>query len=165
MRLGRDMQDACTIACAAHARITDTQHIPHTLLEKLLRNRQLTPLGHPWRTLRSGALQNNHGIGIDCEIWKIDSCCHIVIVFKNYSSARMFSQVRLHRCGLDHRAIGRKIAPQHRKTATFGQGMMPSTDDFILINLSAFDLLKQPLAGAGPLIEMQQITNLPQQSP
>ena len=80
VRLRRHVQHAGAVAGAAHARVGDAHHVAHALLEQLLRDRQLAPLGHARRALRARALQHQHRVLVDHEIGVVDAGGHVVVV-------------------------------------------------------------------------------------
>ena len=64
--LRRHMQDARTVAGAAHACVRDAQHVFHALLDQLGGDRQHAPFRHAWAALGAGVAQDHDVV-----------CCHV----------------------------------------------------------------------------------------
>src|SRR5207237_1152352 len=77
------VEDTCAVVRAAHPRIGNTYHVPHTSLEQFLRNREVAPLRHTRSAFRTRIAQHQHTIGINVEGRIIDSRIHLVVAVED----------------------------------------------------------------------------------
>ena len=151
------MQHAGAVARAAHTRVRNPHHVAHALREKLLRDRQLSPFGHAGRTLRSRILQDQHRVLRHRKIRIVDPCGEVVVIGEDDRRTRVSPQMRLGGGGLDHRAVRREVAAQHRKAVLGDERLVARQDHVGVEDLRAGDVLAQRLAVDGLRVEIEQV--------
>jgi hypothetical protein len=154
-RLRGDMQDNGAVRRSAHPGVRDSNHVSDAGSQQFGGNRQVAPLGHAWRPLRAGILQDHDGLGPDIEGWIIDSPTKVVDVIEHDGGTHVFVQDAVRGTWFDHGSIRRKASAQHCDGATSSKGLIEARDHITVVNSRSGDILSQRMPGDGWDVRMQ----------
>ncbi len=151
------MKDAGAVAGAAHARVRQPHHVAHALLHEFCGDRQHAPFRHPRPALRARVAQDQHVIGRHVEIGIVDRLLHRGIVVEHQREPGMLEETRLAGARLDHAAVRREIALQHRERALLVDRVRDGADHVIIVDLGTRDIFAERLAGHRQTVEMKML--------
>jgi hypothetical protein len=133
-RLRGHVQDAGSVAGAAHPSIGDPHHVADALGQQVVRDRQHAVLGHAGPPLGPGVTQHQDGVRGDVQGRVVDPFLHLVVVVEDDRGAGVLEKAGFGRDVLDDRAVGRQVPPEDRDPALAGQRRIGSPDDVVVID-------------------------------
>src|SRR5690606_1130895 len=143
--------------------IGDADHIAHTLLEELLRDRQHAPLRHARRALWPRILENDDGIRSDGESGIIDARGEVVVIAEDDGWTSVPQELWLHGRVLDDRTAGSEVAAEDGGSALRRDWIIARADDLGIEDFSAFHVLAQGAAIHREAVRLQQVEHLRKQ--
>ena len=149
------MQNAGTVAGAAHAGIAEPQHVAHALLDQLERNRQHAPLWHAGATLGPCIAQHQNMVRCDVQVLVVDRRLHLRVAVKDQRRTGVFEVLGRTGTGLDDCPTWRQVAAQHRQ-CTFGvQRFVQRANHVVVVDLGAGNVLAHATTGNGQGFQLQ----------
>ena len=87
----------------------------------------------------------------------VDARGHVVVVLEHHGRPGMAREMRLHRRRLDHRAVRREVAAQHRETVALDERIASRTDHVVVVDGRALEVLAERLRVDGQRGQVEEV--------
>ena len=142
------MQHVRAEARTAHACIRHAHDVVNARFEQFGRNWQVTPLWETRAAVRSGVLENQHGVLVHVQI-VVDGRSQRFVPLEYKGLAPMPEQALRCRSLLDHRAVRREVAAEDCRAALGMQRIIQGPDQVPVANLDTRHVLGDSSAAHG----------------